>query len=169
MYCLPCTPYKLRFGPEEPSTMWARDFCASLGNDDMGIRCRFVLSAEVSLPENIELVADSRCRPESPEFKIKIRGRMPNVGDCSRSGAKKNPKAKIRTNSTKEFSEQFEGTTPQSKGLEANLTRKFTRKFGKIFVAKVLWGTFSVPNKGGKGRGVVHTPVRVVCLSAVVL
>ena len=24
--------------------------------------------------------------------------------------------------------------------------RKFTRKFGKIFVAKVLWGTFSVPD-----------------------
>ena len=27
----------------------------------------------------------------------------------------------------------------------ANRARKFTRKFGEIFVAKVLWGTFSVP------------------------
>ena len=27
---------------------------------------------------------------------------------------------------------------------EANRTRKFTRKFGKVFVSQVLWGTFSV-------------------------
>ena len=54
---------------------------------------------------------------------------------------------KNRTNSTKEFSQQFEGATQQNKGLEANRTRKFTQKFGKIFVAQVLWGTFSVPEK----------------------
>ena len=59
---------------------------------------------------------------------------------------KKTPKPKNRTNSAKEFSEQFEGVTghyPLS--FEGNRTRKFTRKFGEIFVAKVLWGTFSVP------------------------
>ena len=56
----------------------------------------------------------------------------------------KRTKAKNCTNSTKEFSEKVEGTTQQNKGLEANRTRKLTRKFGKIFVAKVLWSTFSV-------------------------
>ena len=30
--------------------------------------------------------------------------------------------------------------SPENKGFEANRTRKFTRKFGKIFVAQVLWG-----------------------------
>ena len=30
--------------------------------------------------------------------------------------------------------------------FEANCTRKFTRKFGEISVANVLWGTFSVPD-----------------------
>ena len=35
---------------------------------------------------------------------------------------------------------------PIKQGFEANRTRKFTRKFGRIFVAKVLWGTFSVPD-----------------------
>ena len=30
-------------------------------------------------------------------------------------------------------------------GFEANRIRKFTRKFGNIFVKQVLWGTFSSP------------------------
>ena len=59
---------------------------------------------------------------------------------------KRTPKPKNHTNSTKECSEQFEDTTQQNKGFEANRTGKFTRKFGEIFVAKVLWGTFSVPD-----------------------
>ena len=53
-------------------------------------------------------------------------------------------------NSAKKLSEQFEGVTghyPLNKGFEANRTRKFTRKFGEIFVAKVFRGTFSVPEK----------------------
>ena len=60
------------------------------------------------------------------------------------------PKPKNRTNSTKEFSEQVEGGLPVitqlRKGCEANRTRKFSRKSGKIFVAQVLWGTSSVPD-----------------------
>ena len=58
-------------------------------------------------------------------------------------GRKKKPKAKDHTNSTKEFSEQFEGTTQQNKGFKANRTRKYTQKF----FAQVLWGTLSVPEK----------------------
>ena len=33
-------------------------------------------------------------------------------------------------------------TNKKHKVFEANRTRKFTRKFGKIFVTQVLWGTF---------------------------
>ena len=40
---------------------------------------------------------------------------------------------------------------PSLKGFEANGTRKFTRKFGKSFVAQVLWGTFSVLDEGFLG------------------
>ena len=40
------------------------------------------------------------------------------------SGAKKNPKAKNRTNSTKEYSEQFGGTTRQQQGFEANCSEE---------------------------------------------
>ena len=36
--------------------------------------------------------------------------------------------------------------TNKTTALEANSTRKFTRKSGKILVAQVLWGTFSVPD-----------------------
>ena len=60
-------------------------------------------------------------------------------------------KPKNRTNSAKEFSEQFEGLTghcPLNKGFEANHTRKFTRTFGKIFVTQFLCDTFSVPKDG---------------------
>ena len=35
----------------------------------------------------------------------------------------------------------------QNKGFEPNRTRKFTRTFGKIFVAQFLCGTFSVPDE----------------------
>ena len=66
---------------------------------------------------------------------------------------KRTPKPKNRKNSTKDFSEQFEGITghyPLKRGFEANRTREFTRKFGEIFVAKILWGTFSVPDKEPK-------------------
>ena len=64
-------------------------------------------------------------------------------------GRKRTTKPKKCTNSTKEFSEQFEGTTHQNKDFDLNCTRKFTRKFGKIFVTQVLWHTFriSVPEK----------------------
>ena len=62
------------------------------------------------------------------------------------SRAKGTLKPTNRTNNAKEVSEQFEGSTQSNKGSEANRTRKFTRKFGKVFVAQVLWGTFSVPN-----------------------
>ena len=34
----------------------------------------------------------------------------------------------------------------KNKCFEANRTRKFTQKFGEIFVVKVRWGTFSVPD-----------------------
>ena len=56
-------------------------------------------------------------------------------------GPKITPKPKNRTNHTKEFSEQFEGTTEWTKGFEANCTRKFTQKFGKILSHKF----FGVP------------------------
>ena len=52
---------------------------------------------------------------------------------------------KNRTNSTKEFSEQFEGLpviAQQNNGLKANHTRKFTRTIGKTFVTQFLCGTF---------------------------
>ena len=58
-------------------------------------------------------------------------------------GQKKDPKAK----NSHEQRQRILWTTrtiPENKGFEVNLTRKFARKFGKIFVAKVLWGTFSV-------------------------
>ena len=50
---------------------------------------------------------------------------------------KRTPKPqKNRTNSTKEFSKHFGGTSESNKGFEANGTRKFTRMIGKV-----LWGT----------------------------
>ena len=62
---------------------------------------------------------------------------------------KRPTKPKNRTNSTKEFSEQFGGgyrsLPSKTKGFEANRTRKFTRTFGKIFVTQFVCGTFSVP------------------------
>ena len=66
-------------------------------------------------------------------------------GEVLYQGQTRTPKPKNRTNSTKQFSEQFDGVAghyPVKQGFEANRTRKFTRKFGKIFVAHVLWGTF---------------------------
>ena len=67
------------------------------------------------------------------------------------SGAKMDSQSgKLFTNSAKQFSEQFEGLpghVPVEQGFffEANRARKFTRTFGKIFVAQFLCGTISVP------------------------
>ena len=80
------------------------------------------------------------------------------------SGAKKEPQSqKIARTAPKNFlnnSRVFLVMTHSNKGFEGNRTRKFTRKFGEIFVAKVLWGTFSVPDfcepligDAGKGTG----------------
>ena len=62
-------------------------------------------------------------------------------------GQKRTPKPKNRTNCAKEFSEQFrfEGTTNKTRVSRQIAPKKFTRKFCKIFVAQVLWSTFSVP------------------------
>ena len=66
------------------------------------------------------------------------------------SGAKKEPQSqKIARTAPKNFLNNSRGLpviTHQNKAFEANRTRKFTRKFGEIFVAKVLWGTLSVPD-----------------------
>ena len=54
--------------------------------------------------------------------------------ETSIRGQKRRTKPKIRANSTKEFSEQFEGVVghyPVKQGFEANRTRKFTQTFGK--------------------------------------
>ena len=53
-------------------------------------------------------------------------------------------------NSTKEISEQFEGTSQENKRVEANHTRKFIRKLGKILVAQVLWSTSSVSDQNSE-------------------
>ena len=79
---------------------------------------------------------------------------------------KRTPKPKNRTNSTKEVPEQFEGVTghcPSKQGFWGKSHQKVHPKFGEIFLAKVLWGTFSVPEnvrcpiqrfrKGVGGRG----------------
>ena len=67
-----------------------------------------------------------------------------------RSRAKKEPQSqRIARIAPKNFLNNSRGLpviTQQNKGFEENRTRKFTRKFGKISVAQVLWGTFSVPN-----------------------
>ena len=52
-------------------------------------------------------------------------------------------------NSTKECPEHFKGSGQLNKSFEANHTRKFTRKFGNIFVTEFLRGTFSVPDLRG--------------------
>ena len=52
-----------------------------------------------------------------------------------KSGAKKEPQ-----------SQRIARTVPKN-FLNNSSTRKFARKFGEIFVAKVLWGTFSVPDE----------------------
>ena len=64
---------------------------------------------------------------------------------------KKNPKAKkVARTAPKNFLNNSRGlsviTHKKNKGFEANRTKKFTRKFGETFVAKVLWATFSVPD-----------------------
>ena len=46
-----------------------------------------------------------------------------------------------------------EGTVFGTPGFEAIRTRKFTRKFDKIFVTQALWGTFSVPDLVGEQLG----------------
>ena len=69
---------------------------------------------------------------------------------CITSGAKKDPQSqRFARTAPKNFLDNSRGllvTIHSNTGFEANRTRKFTRKFGEIFVAKVLWGTFSVPN-----------------------
>ena len=63
---------------------------------------------------------------------------------------RKNPKAKKSHEQYQRIFWTIRGQkTQQNMGFEANRTRKFTRKFGKIFVAQLLWGTFSVPENAG--------------------
>ena len=58
----------------------------------------------------------------------------------------KNPKAKqIERTVPKNFLNNSRTRFNKTRVFEANLTRKFAQKFSKIFVAKVLWGAFSVP------------------------
>ena len=79
---------------------------------------------------------------------LRIRRAAKKRKTCTQvQGAKKNPKAKKSHEQHPIISEQFEGTTQSNKGFEANRTRKFTQKFSRIFVAQVLWGTFSAPDK----------------------
>ena len=63
---------------------------------------------------------------------------------------KKNPKATISHERRQRILWTIRGgyrsLSIKTRGFEANRTRKLTRTFGEIFVAKVLWGTFSVPN-----------------------
>ena len=60
---------------------------------------------------------------------------------------KRTPKPRrIARTAPKNFLNNSRGLPVITQGFEANRTRKFTRKFGEIFVAKVLWGTFSVEN-----------------------
>ena len=70
-------------------------------------------------------------------------------------GTKKEPQSqKIARTAPKSFLNNSRGIpvlTHKNKGFKANRTRKFTRKFGEIFAAKVLWGTFSVPDNKGVG------------------
>ena len=71
----------------------------------------------------------------------------PKIPENSSVFRRKTAKPKKRMNSTKEFSEQFKGTTQQNKGFEAKIAPESSpENFGKIFVAKVLWGAFSVPD-----------------------
>ena len=62
---------------------------------------------------------------------------------------KRTSKPKNRTNGTKElnFLNDLRALRNKIRGIEANGTRKFTRKFDKFFVSQVPWGTFSVPKK----------------------
>ena len=68
------------------------------------------------------------------------------------SGAEKDPRSeKIARTAPKHFLNNSRGLpfiTQQNKGFEANCTGKFTRTFGKVFVAQFLYGTFSVPKNG---------------------
>ena len=73
----------------------------------------------------------------------------PLTGGLLRSQKKEPQSQRIARTAPKNFLNKSRGLpviTHQNKGFEANRTRKFTRKFGEIFVAKVLWGTFSVPD-----------------------
>ena len=50
------------------------------------------------------------------------------------------------TDSANDFLSNLRAHDPLKQGVfEANRTRKLTRKFSKVFVAQVLWGTLSVP------------------------
>ena len=61
---------------------------------------------------------------------------------CIFRSQRRTPKPKKSHEQHQIISERFEGTTQYNKGFEANHTRKFTRKFGEILVAKVLWSAF---------------------------
>ena len=68
---------------------------------------------------------------------------------CFESRTKKGPQSqKITRTAPQNFLNNLGGGAlpNKNKGFVANHTRKFTQKFGKVFFAQVLWGTFSVPD-----------------------
>ena len=75
------------------------------------------------------------------------------------SGAKKEPQTQKPHEQYQRTFWTIRGPYPIKQRFEGNRSRKFTRKFCKIFVAKILWGTFSVPENdfrnsfGTDGKG----------------
>ena len=132
------------------------DFRAGGGNDFLGIFCHF--PGEL-FPVPVFASAAPRCSKEPARVKVSLPENIAINHACShvfasvqKSGAKKEPQSqKIARTASKNFlnnSRELPVIAHENKGFEANRTRKFTRKFGEIFVVKVLWGTFSVPEKG---------------------
>ena len=70
-------------------------------------------------------------------------------------GQKEPQSQRIARSAPKKYLNNSRALPSKTRAFEANHARKFTRKFGKIFVAKVLWGTFSV---SGSVPGIATPP-----------
>ena len=91
-----------------------------------------------------------RCR--MPDFEKSWKKRVPSGSRVKFRSQNRTPKPKNPTNSTKEFSEQFEFTTQWNKGFEANRTRKFSRKFGESLSQKFFGVPFLFRKSPQNGR-----------------